>query len=178
MKWIYDATSPHCSLAWLPAGTQQPAELTMHRRRGCCPGKQLITAVWLARIMKSAAPLTWSHTLFNRPIMWSNLHMMHSQSHAKTVPSMCKCVCARASVCDCVRMWAFTQRTLWSCSFTLYSSSSCLGSPFEDHVVMIIKDAVSPLQTYGMNMDMKRHQTWLQQHASLRSRSAAWCRLI
>lgn len=79
-------------------------------------------------------------------------------------------------VCVCEFGWESTQKALWSSSFTPYSSS-CVSSLFEDHVSMIIKDTLIPLQTYRMNMDMVWHHSPYQKPSSfmnIRRWGEAW----
>ncbi len=80
---------------------------------------------------------------------------------------MCVCVFAL-----CIRMWDCTQKP-FEVPHSLYTPLPHVSSLFEDHVAMIIKAALFPLQTYGMNMDMMWHRTF-RRHPSLRSRPAAW----
>lgn len=84
---------------------------------------------------------------------------------------MCACVFAM-----CIRMWECTQKP-FEVPHSLYTPLPHVSSPFEDHVAMINKVALFPLQTYGMNMDMIWHQTF-NRHFSLHSRAAVWWSLI
>lgn len=81
--------------------------------------------------------------------------------------------------CSCIWVWicpvypGVCAISLWSCSYTLYSSSSRVSCVFEHHVGMIIKAALFRLQTYGMNMDKIWHQS-LHQHPAC-APLHCWC---
>ena len=94
----------------------------------------------------------------------------YRHSYVNTVQSTCESVrvCVFAM---CIRMWECTQKA-FEVPHSLYTPLTHVSSLFEDHVAMIIKAALFPLQTYGMNMDMIWHQTF-RQHPSL-SPAVCW----
>lgn len=74
----------------------------------------------------------------------------YRRSCVNTVQSVRAYACVFAM---CVRMWECTQKP-FEVPHSLYTPLPHVSSLFEDHVAMIIKAALFPLQTYGMNMDM------------------------
>lgn len=98
----------------------------------------------------------------------------YRHSYVNTVQSTCQCVCA--CVClfaMCIRMWECTQKP-FEVPHSLYTPLPHVSSLFEGHVAMIIKAALSRLQTYGRNMDVIWHQTF-HRHPALHCHPSMCC---
>lgn len=145
-----------------------------------------IAAVWLTQILnqrpvrfksRTSCLLLWWLKLQNsvEQLLFSSLLFScepfgYRHSYVNTVQSTCV-------FATCIRIWDCTQKP-FEVPLSLYTPLPHVSSLFEDHVSMIIKAALFPLQTYGMNMDlMMWHQTFYW-HPSIRSRPAVWWSLI
>lgn len=103
---------------------------------------------WIELIYTRESEVTGKHC----SIWWiSNKSFAYRRSYVNTAQFSCKCACGCVSACHVSWCGSAGQKPLKP--LILYPPLPRVSAFFEDHVAMIIKGALVPLQTCAMNMD-------------------------